>query len=529
MHEFELGVWKSIYTHLMRILYAAGGNKIQTFNKQSTICHFSSNVSDQGKLAARDYEDRLQCFLPVWEAMLPGQDGRITSDLIFDLNMFLSLGKLRYRPREHLTDLTTQLLLLAVMCKYHTVELPREAAAHGRREARLATQGKNSKVKSSCTPRAKFKAFNWKTYKYHVLRDYASTCRLYGLTDNMSTQTGKCEHCRVKRGYERTNKHKHVGQIAQHTRRAEKLHIIDMHVTSWRAQIRAKRTAAKRVQHASEGSDSSGIVKHADPEPIFCHLPRTEADNTEKFAYCLILHSIAFSDDLRTPEIEQETRNYTFEDRSRLIIYRDQLYPHQMLRLNYTTYDLHRSQDVISPRTHGDIMLLSPSDTTFEAGNEPDDGSEHPYVYARVVKIFHINIRLADSAMMEFERMDILFVDRDIFMRYYGGVLDIAEMRLRLRMARRDDDLAQAQAKEEELFRQAAHHPNDLLELVPEIAEAGGKPDSEYEIEDETAGHSGSESSNWDDEDAAREDLIGIGDSSNSKYDQYDLEGYAPP
>lgn len=34
MHEFELGVWKMVYTHLMRILYAASADKIQSFNKR---------------------------------------------------------------------------------------------------------------------------------------------------------------------------------------------------------------------------------------------------------------------------------------------------------------------------------------------------------------------------------------------------------------------------------------------------------------------------------------------------------------
>ncbi|KAF8235261.1 hypothetical protein L208DRAFT_1038046, partial [Tricholoma matsutake] len=32
LHEFELGVWKAIFTHLIHILYAAGGDCIQTLN-----------------------------------------------------------------------------------------------------------------------------------------------------------------------------------------------------------------------------------------------------------------------------------------------------------------------------------------------------------------------------------------------------------------------------------------------------------------------------------------------------------------
>lgn len=32
LHEFELGVWKAVFTHLIRILYAAGGDSIQALN-----------------------------------------------------------------------------------------------------------------------------------------------------------------------------------------------------------------------------------------------------------------------------------------------------------------------------------------------------------------------------------------------------------------------------------------------------------------------------------------------------------------
>jgi len=35
LHEFELGVWKATFTHLLRILYAQGGDGIQMLNKRS--------------------------------------------------------------------------------------------------------------------------------------------------------------------------------------------------------------------------------------------------------------------------------------------------------------------------------------------------------------------------------------------------------------------------------------------------------------------------------------------------------------
>jgi hypothetical protein len=86
MHEFELGVWKSLFTHLIRILYAAapGGRLVAILDERygnagywsflcsyldrfrnippfsQTIGRFTNNISEMKKLAARDFEDLLQ-------------------------------------------------------------------------------------------------------------------------------------------------------------------------------------------------------------------------------------------------------------------------------------------------------------------------------------------------------------------------------------------------------------------------------------------------------------------------------------
>ena len=69
MHEFELGVWKATFKHLIRILFVHGNSAISTLNERyravptfgrSTIRKFTENVSAMKKLAARDYEDLLQ-------------------------------------------------------------------------------------------------------------------------------------------------------------------------------------------------------------------------------------------------------------------------------------------------------------------------------------------------------------------------------------------------------------------------------------------------------------------------------------
>lgn len=34
LHEFELGVWKAIFTHILQILHAIGGDTVQDLNRQ---------------------------------------------------------------------------------------------------------------------------------------------------------------------------------------------------------------------------------------------------------------------------------------------------------------------------------------------------------------------------------------------------------------------------------------------------------------------------------------------------------------
>jgi hypothetical protein len=60
----------------------------------------------------------------------------------------------------------------------------------------------------------------------------------------------------------------------------------------------------------------------------------------------------------------------------------DLVYRHNVLTINYTTYDVRRAQDTINPRTeHCDIMLLQVA-----------DGVRHQYRYARVLGIYHANV-----------------------------------------------------------------------------------------------------------------------------------------
>jgi hypothetical protein len=82
------------------------------------------------------------------------------------------------------------------------------------------------------------------------------------------------------------------------------------------------------------------------------------------------------------------------------------MYRHHLARFNYTTYDVRRAQDVINPRTsHRDIMLLASTDNA-----STDLG--HPFLYARVLGIYHVNVIYTGEGMLDYNarKVDFLWV-----------------------------------------------------------------------------------------------------------------------
>lgn len=74
---------------------------------------------------------------------------------------------------------------------------------------------------------------------------------------------------------------------------------------------------------------------------------------------------------------------------------------------------MRRAQDSINPRTHPDIMVLSHEDDSPEV-------DEHPYWYARVLGVFHVNVHHTGplSKSTDPQQMDFLWV------RWLGRDLD---------------------------------------------------------------------------------------------------------
>lgn len=61
---------------------------------------------------------------------------------------------------------------------------------------------------------------------------------------------------------------------------------------------------------------------------------------------------------------------------------------------------MRRAQDSLNPRTHADVMVLA-----------RDQEESHPYWYARVIGVFHVNIRYArPGSHPSIKRFDFLWV-----------------------------------------------------------------------------------------------------------------------
>ncbi|KIK14293.1 hypothetical protein PISMIDRAFT_17380 [Pisolithus microcarpus 441] len=325
MHEFELGVLKSILKHLIRILYSIDPNLVSTLNEFSAIppfgvdgiCRFPPNVAEMRQWVARHFEDMLQ-----------------------------------------------------------THELPSEVAARHRRQQ---AQSKSEFPKKPASLAARPKSFNILTYKFHALGDYTRSIRMFGSTDSYTTQTGELAHRLVKKFYRRTNKRDVATGLTKQERRQTRIRrqlgdytsqeIISDIVSPDEIELspelhhimRALPCNAFNLASFLRENQSDPAVKNFVPkmkDHLLSRLYGYEYDGDEHF----------FTDDERND--------------LRIIGGMNQVIESTIVRVNYTTYDIRREQDVMRPGSGCFIMTLS----------REDGPNAHPFWYAQVLRALHINV-----------------------------------------------------------------------------------------------------------------------------------------
>lgn len=94
--------------------------------------------------------------------------------------------------------------------------------------------------------------------------------------------------------------------------------------------------------------------------------------------------------------------NSESSDWNAVLFKHDRIYRHNIMRINFTSYDVRRCEDVIHPGTqHCNVMVLA-----------SESGSIHPYSYARVLGIFHANVIYIGEGNFDYHpyRLEFLWV-----------------------------------------------------------------------------------------------------------------------
>ncbi|KAG9110206.1 hypothetical protein FRC07_008220, partial [Ceratobasidium sp. 392] len=432
LHEFELGVWKSVFQHILRILEHINSKTVAMFNERfrlvpsfgnGTIRPFSQDVSDMTRPAARNYEDILQCIIPVVEGLLPHSiEGRILT-LLYVLAQWHGLAKLRRHTSVSLTALrhtTTRLGHELREFQSYTSELEvyETAKEHAARQQRArkkarprAALDRNSEAADLDEPAPDIgrrrKYFTLDTIKFHVLGDHPDSVESVGTSDSISTQTGELLHRHDKRNYTRTNGRDYLSQMGKIQRITSRLSDINDGINA--SESPPTNTNKSPLSDATKDSESLPVddsgrspyqiaLSQKNPILVPIGLDKSGTDPAVKdFVPRLKAHLLArilgdrYEDE--QPRAEHELARVHFQH--------DRIYSHQTFKIHYTTYDARRAQDTINPSTQKRFVMV-PSNSYGIGGI-----GAHWFWYARVIGIYHANVSYSGSRS---RRMDFLWV-----------------------------------------------------------------------------------------------------------------------
>ncbi|TEB04000.1 hypothetical protein FA13DRAFT_1654889, partial [Coprinellus micaceus] len=445
LHEYEIGVWKAVFIHLLRILSAKGDHAdslTHSLNRRyrlvpafgRSIRKFSQkhNVSEMKKKAARDFEDMLQCAIPVFDGLLPDsvQDKAVLS-VLSACAEWHALAKLRMHTDNTLDlleratqDLANELrsFISNVCSKIQTEELAAETEARERREARKAEKEEIKRQERALKKRKKPKLvkLNICTPKFHFLGDYVKYIRLFGTTDNYSTQLGELLHRHPKKWYKRGQKRNARRDVGRYERKKEGAMNAEVHHFIGESQTFPVKLSAFDLHRASDSAytpeSSSETFLSSLREDL---LPRVVQNVMAKQKE--LAEQEGFSCE-PYPAESYEPSAIVFKDR--------RIYAHRIIRIKYTTYDVRRHEDVV--HVDSDVCnVMLPNQAFLKDPKAP------PYKYGRVLGIYHAHVsytgEIAPGGVRYLKPMKIEF----LLVRWYDHIpsdegAQVAMDRLRL-------------------------------------------------------------------------------------------------
>ncbi|KIK10901.1 hypothetical protein PISMIDRAFT_19979, partial [Pisolithus microcarpus 441] len=317
--------------------------------------------------------------------LLPAEHNAIVKTLLFRLSEWHALAKLRIHSDDSLARLDEALKRLAAEIRrfqrttcdaFKTHELPSEVAARHRRQQ---AQSKSEFPKKPASSAARPKSFNILTYKFHALGDYTRSIRMFGSTDSYTTQTGELAHRLVKKFYRRTNKRDVATGLTKQERR-------QTHIRRQLGDYTSQEIISDIVSPDEiELSPELHHIMRALPCNAFnltSFLRENQSDPAVKnFVPKMKDHLLSR---LYGYEYDGDEHFFTDDERNDLQIIggMNQVIESTIVRVNYTTYDIRRKQDVMRPGSGCFIMTLS----------REDGPNAHPFWYAQVLRALHINV-----------------------------------------------------------------------------------------------------------------------------------------
>ncbi|CUA77217.1 CRISPR-associated endonuclease Cas9 [Streptococcus mutans UA159] [Rhizoctonia solani] len=430
MHEFELGVWKAVFTHIIRILEAIGSKGVTDFNLRfrmvpafgnGTIRGFQEDVTNMTRPTASDYEGVLQCILPVLEGLLPAIYERQILNLVFVLAQWHALGhELRsFKAYTSQTKVYETQQKLAVRQRRIEAKKKTKTTTHEPTYASDPKQSLHAQTVAVLTRTQKF--FSLDTSKIHVLGDHPESIETFGTTDSTSTQVGEFMHRPTKQRFSRTN---NQSDYLLQMNKIEKIEnrLIDIKSTLDKAS-EIPVTGFSTLPSCAPDNEENPVLdfgrsgyhiatSQKNPIVLPTWLHHQQNDPAFKgFNLRLKNHLLARILGGRY----QNEANHSDSALAQIRIQHDRIYSHQTLKINYTTYDIRRAQDLINPNTYKRFIIVPSEEDSHNNSEINSNTHQHPFWYARVLGVYHANVLYQNKPAT---RMDFLWV------RWLGRVMD---------------------------------------------------------------------------------------------------------
>ncbi|KAG8732310.1 hypothetical protein FRC11_014512 [Ceratobasidium sp. 423] len=335
--------------------------------------------------------------------LLPEPLDTQVQELLFTFAYWHALAKLRQHTSTtlvKLSNLTTQLGNKMRALKESTKDLeifetPRE---FGSRQRRATAKAQQSNIAEPVQVVRKRCELNLNTPKFHAIGHYVAIITLFGTTDSYSTQTTELQHRKVKIQWVRTNMKDAVPQMIRIGDIGDTLHVIKERLD----RLRSNEPSDGIIQPISSDHlaipslvayhiGQSDWSEDAFSLPLWVH--RNRQDFAVKFFIPLLKEHLLG----RFPETHQPF------DTHKITILNDRLYSHATLQINYTSYDVRRQQDTINPRSPCRFIIL-PADM---------GPSAHPFLYAKVLGIYHAQVRFDGRPARRINFLWVRWLDYD--------------------------------------------------------------------------------------------------------------------